>query len=256
MMIFIALCMRNKNISADEYSYCCSVWQNEEMVTFKDYLVWYNNRDVEPFVEAIEKMFEFYRPRNLDLFKDGISVPGLVMKYLFSGLDQNTFFSLFQEIDKDLYYKFKENIVGDPSIIFHRYQEKNKTRIRGGKLCKRICGADANALYLWALSQPMPTGYYVRRRKENNFKKEDYFNKISIEWLDYVAYRDEVDIKHAHNHGEQRIGRYLVDGFDSTNNTIYEFNGCYFYGHKCKLNTHDFNQKMPVTYERTLSPNY
>ena len=61
----------------------------------------------------------------------------------------------------------------------------------------------------------MPTGYYVRRRKENNFKKEDYFNKISIEWLDYAAYRDEVDIKHAHNHGEQRIGRYLVDSFDN-----------------------------------------
>ena len=248
--------LRNKNISADEYSYCCSVWQNEEMVTFKDYLVWYNNRDVEPFVEAIEKMFEFYRPRNLDLFKDGISVPGLVMKYLFSGLDQNTFFSLFQEKDKDLYYKFKENIVGGPSIIFHRYQEKKKTRIRGGKSCKRIWGADANALYLWALSQPMPTGYYARRRKENNFKKEDYFNKISIEWLDYVAYRDEVDIKHAHNHGEQRIGCYLVDGFDSNNNTIYEFNGCYFHGHKCELNTHDFNKKCQVPmselYRRTI----
>jgi hypothetical protein len=60
---------------------------------------------VEPFVEAIEKMFEFYQPRSLDLFKDGISVPGLVMKNLFSGLDQNIFFCLFQERDKDLYYK-------------------------------------------------------------------------------------------------------------------------------------------------------
>jgi hypothetical protein len=58
-------------------------------------------------------------------------------------------FSLFQERDKDLYYKFKENIVGGPSIIFHRYHEKDKTHIRGGKLCKRIWGADANALYLY-----------------------------------------------------------------------------------------------------------
>jgi hypothetical protein len=103
------------------------------MITFKDYLVWYNNLDVEPFVEAIVKMFEFYQPRSLDLFKDGISVPGLVMKNLFSGLDQNTFFSFFQERDKDLYYKFKENIVGGPSIIFHRYHEKDKTHIRGEK---------------------------------------------------------------------------------------------------------------------------
>ena len=52
---------------------------------------------------------------------------------------------------------------------------------------------------------------------------------MSIEWLDYVAYRDEVDIKPAHNLWRQRIGRFLVGGFDSTNNTIYEFNG-----HKCE----------------------
>ena len=117
--------LRNTNISADEYSFCCSVWRNEGMITFKDYLVWYNNLDVEPFVEAIEKMFEFYQPRCLDLFKDGISVPGLVTKNIFSDLDQNTFFSLFQERDKDLYYTFKDNILGGPSIIFHRYHEKD-----------------------------------------------------------------------------------------------------------------------------------
>ena len=88
------------------------------------------------------------------------------------------------------------------------------------------------------------TGYYVRRKKENNFKKEEYFNKISIEWLDYIAYRDEVDIKHEHNHGEKRIGRFLVDGFDSSTNTIYEFNGCYFHD-KCNL-------PMSELYRRTL----
>ena len=126
-------------------NFCCSVWRNEGMITFKDYLVWYNNLDVEPFVEAIEKMFEFYQPRSLDLFKDGISVPGLVMKKLFSGLNQNKFFSLFQERDKDLYYKFKENIVGGPSIIFHRYHE-DKTHIRGEKLCKQIWGGRCECL--------------------------------------------------------------------------------------------------------------
>ena len=87
------------------------------------------------------------------------------MKYLFSGLEANTYFSLFQERDKDLYYEFKKNIVGGPSIIFNRYHKRDKTLIRGGKPCKRIWGADANALYLWALAQKMPTGYYVRQRK-------------------------------------------------------------------------------------------
>ena len=106
------------------------------------------------------------------------------MKYLFSGLEANTYFSLFQERD----YELKKNIVGGPSIIFNSYHKRDKTLIRGGKPCKRIWGADANALYLWALAQKMPTGYYVRQRKENDFKKEEYFNKLSVEWLDYVAY--------------------------------------------------------------------
>jgi hypothetical protein len=64
------------------------------MITFKDYLVWYNNLDVEPFVEAIEKMFD--QPRNLDLLKEFCS--RVCTKKLFSDLGQllNTFFSLFQ----------------------------------------------------------------------------------------------------------------------------------------------------------------
>ena len=248
--------LRNTNISDEEYQYCLDVWQSENMQTFRDYLVWYNNLDAEPFVEAIEKMFQFYQPRGLDLFKDGISVPGLVMKYLFSRLEANTFFSLFQVRDKDLYYSFKSNIVGGPSIIFQRYHERDKTFIRGGKPCKRVWGADANSLYLWALAQDMPCGYYARRSSETNFRKQDFFNKSSIEWLDYVAQRDGVNIEHAHNMGEKRIGRYFVDGFDTANKTIYEFNGCYFHGHQCEINEKDYNERcgvpMRVLYERTI----
>ena len=54
------------------------------MTTFRDFLVWYNNLDVVPFLEAIEKMSNFWQERNIDIFKDGVSVPGLAMKYLFS----------------------------------------------------------------------------------------------------------------------------------------------------------------------------
>jgi hypothetical protein len=103
--------LKNANITVEEYQFCSAIWRDKNMESFRDYLIWYNNLDVEPFVEAIEKMFEFYQAKGLDLFKDGISVPGLVMKYMFSGLEHNTFFSLFREQDKDLYYNFKNNIV-------------------------------------------------------------------------------------------------------------------------------------------------
>ena len=44
----------------------------------------YNNGDVIPMVEAVNKMFEFYRAKGLDIFKDAISLPGLAYTILLS----------------------------------------------------------------------------------------------------------------------------------------------------------------------------
>ena len=67
--------------------------------------------------------------------------------------------------NRDLYDTIKEGIVRGPSIIFSHDHEKDETRIRGvvygddAKTCEKILGMDANALYLYCMSQPMPTGY-------------------------------------------------------------------------------------------------
>ena len=37
-------------------------------------------------LEAIEKMYLYYQNQNVDIFKDGISVPGLTLKYMFQDL--------------------------------------------------------------------------------------------------------------------------------------------------------------------------
>ena len=42
-------------------------------------------------------------PSNRLLFKDGISVSGLTLKYLFSYLSPQTYFSLFDQANSDLY---------------------------------------------------------------------------------------------------------------------------------------------------------
>ncbi len=111
-------------------------------------------------------MKTFYKAKKLDLFQDGVSLPGLVLKYLVKGTESD--FYLFDEEDKvtkedrkrnNLFYLLKDSIVGGPSIIFNRYHEANKTRIRNGdKMCKTITGYDANALYLCAIAHEMPTG--------------------------------------------------------------------------------------------------
>ena len=132
------------------------------MTTVRDFLVWYNNLDVVPFLDAIDKMFAFYRERHMDMFKCAISVPGLSLHYLFLTLPKDIFFSLIDEGNKDLYYKLKDKIVGGPSLVFHRYHEKGRTFIRAvSKLCRNIVGFDANVLYSCSLMQEMPGGAFV-----------------------------------------------------------------------------------------------
>ncbi len=53
-------------------------------------------------VEAIHKMFEFYRAKTLDMFKDAISIPGLAYKMLKNCPNANV--SSFEEQDKHLCY--------------------------------------------------------------------------------------------------------------------------------------------------------
>ena len=89
----------------------------------------------------------------LDIFKDSISLPGLTQRYLFKNLDSNDYFVGFGREHKHLYKTLRENIVGGPSIIFHRYQERGVTKIKGEHLCEKVIGYDANSLYLWCLAQ-------------------------------------------------------------------------------------------------------
>ena len=50
-------------------------WHDNRMKTMRDFLMWYNNRYVVPFLDAIDKQFAFYKQQNIDMFKDGVSVP-------------------------------------------------------------------------------------------------------------------------------------------------------------------------------------
>ena len=58
--------------------------------------------DVSPFLEAVEKMFTFYREKQIDMFKSAISVPGLSLHYLFQTKPQDVYFSLIDSANKDL----------------------------------------------------------------------------------------------------------------------------------------------------------
>ncbi|KAG2983839.1 hypothetical protein PC120_g24353 [Phytophthora cactorum] len=258
---------RGTSITDDDYERVKFVWEYYEMKSIKDLLIWYNNLDVVPFIKAIKAQRELFKRFDLDMFADGVSLPGLSEKVMYQTcfktlqyldkkpanalqfpakrmggyksqdakakrkfgmtlehlntslqkqkylcglcycqltadttsadrinnnlghIDGNILIScvkcnsarkdmslggfrykkllefnsdrLLYSIDreeKDTYAKMKANIAGGPSIIFNRYAKRNETKIRGGKVCKKIIGYDANALYLWALGNEMPCG--------------------------------------------------------------------------------------------------
>ena len=181
----------------EEYESIKGVWKSENIVNMFDYLKYYNNLDVKPLIQAITKHKKFYYDIGFDMHKDAISLSGLAEKIMFKNSHEqeyeNTHFHtehvfdedgnnqesvkvydnkvyLINEMNKECFYKLKNNCVGGPSIVFHRYHEKDVTRIsrairrngkyeliEDGKLISKIVGYDANALYLWSLSQQMPT---------------------------------------------------------------------------------------------------
>ena len=53
------------------------------MKTFKDFLVWYNNLDVVPFIQALERQSAIYQGKGIDMLKDAISLPGLAIRWMF-----------------------------------------------------------------------------------------------------------------------------------------------------------------------------
>lgn len=131
---------------------------------------------------------------------------------------------------------------GGPAIIFHRYHERNKTFIRKNenKVCKKIVGYDAIALYLWALSQNMPTGPFTIRKEENDFRlvKRDRYLK-ALYYLEWLKHNRNLDIDHYFNAGKEfRIGPYRVDGYSRAEKKVNEFNCCYFHSHDCELTAH------------------
>ena len=225
--------LKNTNIAEEEYKYCQEIWEKEGMRTMRDFLTWYNNLDVVPFVDALDKMKTFWKPYGIDMFKDCISLPGIAMRFEMSFLkEQGVFLSAFHT--PELYNLFRGGMVGGPAIIFKRYAEGNKSFIRQNpeKMCQNIIGYDANALYLWALSQPLPVGLYTHWQYVGPKLQPTYPWREADEWLAWASHQRGVSLRTRLNDTEKRLGdRQLpVDGFDPSTGTAYQYMGCYWHG--------------------------
>ena len=67
------------------------------------------------------------------------------------------------------------------------------------------------------MAEESPCGMYIRRKAEDGFVKQ-YPSKHSYtatQWLAYLESENDMDIQHARNKGEYRVGdkKIAVDGF-------------------------------------------
>ena len=121
----------------------------------------------------------------------------------------------------------RRSVIGGASLVFHKYHEAHVTRIQKshwcretrtfqqdapGKMVTEIIGMDANALYLWCISQNMPCGEL--KQVEMSRYDPDFFGfmcvDICVQEQDYTKFAEFPPIfKHEDNK--------LVSGFSGTN---------------------------------------
>ena len=148
-------------IGIENYQYVRQIWKQEQMSSFKDFLRWYNNRDVVPTIEAMQKMISFYHDKVIDMLKLGCTLPNLANICLHKSTDAK--FHPFTEADKNFLEEIREDVVGGPSIAFTRKAIVDETFIqKSANICKSIVGIDASQLYPYSMCQPMPNGLYTR----------------------------------------------------------------------------------------------
>jgi len=213
----------------------------------RDHLEYYNNLDVEPFLQAVEKLFNANKELGLDAFKSSLTLPGLTLLVMFSDLPPGVYFTLINQSNSDLHQLIKKNVCGGLSVVFHRENQADVTYIRhhefgeNAKLCKKILGYDANSLYLGALKRAMPTGHFIRYQSEKDFKPFICHRTglLAMQWFEWVAADKQVQIQHKFIGGEVRIGpRQLpVDGYCAESKTVFQFHDCWYHGHHCAYNT-------------------
>jgi len=108
------------------------MWNDNNMKTFRDYLEFYNNNDIKPFVNSIEYMRKFFREYNLDMFKDVISVPALSLKIMMNTAQKG--FDIFKKSKQ--HQKSRKDIIIDDKIIeekINNYKQQYKKAKRNNE---------------------------------------------------------------------------------------------------------------------------
>ena len=206
---------------------------------YKDFLKWYNNKDVVPTLEAMRKMIQFYHNKEIDMLKLGCTLPNLAN--ICPHKSTNYKFYPFCESDKDLCEKIREDLIGGPSIVFTQKAVVDETYIRNSSnVCKSIVQNDASQL---TLSQCVKICQQDCTRDgcmtlicRNS--RLDIFELATLRiWSCLPIKNQDQNVKlraFLHLENRKKIDCFNVDGYCDHCKTVFEAMGCYYYFCYCQ----------------------
>ena len=161
-------------------------------------------------------------------------------------MKKKQFFCLFPKRHADLYKTLQNQLTGELSIVFCQYAAAGETQIRNHEISnpettEKILGLDANSLYLHAIPQNNPTGYFCRYKELENYRPDfcSRYGLMAYHWLCLMQEKERNFIQSRYNIGERFVSKYSykVDGFCEETNTVYEFEVCLWHGcDACNVN--------------------
>lgn len=202
--------LKNKGISTEEWFEFKDNKIKYGWKTIKDLLKYYNNLDVKPFLEAVINQRNFFYEIQIDMFKDGFSLPGLSEKVMFS--------YCFEELNNEF---IKEKPKPNHNIqimnnIYHKLQGYKKQDLDSDRydddkfieeeeVKEILCNQGNKCLYCW---KTLKTDDWSLDRVDNNYghnttnciascikcntqRKDEFYN---------VFYRKKALVRYSYNH--------------------------------------------------------
>ena len=160
--------LSQENISEEDYKHAQQVWDTFSCTSLGDYHDLYLQTDVMLLVDV----FENFRCTAMATYgldpAHYLTLPG----YSWDALLKSTEVSLELITDPDMYLFIEKGLRGGISMVSHRHARANNRYMQNydpEQPTSFLQYLDANNLYGWAMSQPMPTG---------NFRWVDYSEKL------------------------------------------------------------------------------
>jgi len=150
--------LNDEDVTDEDYNNAKTVWREFDMKTLSDYLELYNITDVL----LLADVFENFRDVCLEHYKLDPAWYYTALGLSWDAMMKTTKIKLELLSDVDMLRMVQQGIRGGMTAVPKRYTEANN-KYMGDKYdasqpSKYILYSDANALYSWAVTNPLPTG--------------------------------------------------------------------------------------------------